>query len=340
MDEEDIINLIALIISIICFIQSLAIEIIQINQDNLRKGFFNVVFLINTFECILYLSFFLETMSLYFKLFNENIYLIFAILFFFSNIEIISYNIFTLSHLLTSNIKNDTLIDSDMENKKIRTYSISLKTHSFSKYHIFSFLISFFFTCLNFYNALWKNLNFKSEYWFFLFYKKQDNYYKLIFIIIFIIYLILSIPYFIISKNTEEISEKIKLKNYSLYCLLSSFLLLIFSTSQILFLIMEFDNNIINILKLIYGSIYLLILLISFWYRSKLYYVSLIIYEGNNLIKRIINCFEIIFCIRKIKPFASIDYNNAFLLHALASKQDFMIDEDLAKSFDQSISYN
>ena len=339
MNGEDIIKILIFIISIICFIQSFTIEIIHINQDNLRKGFFNVVFLINTFECILYFSLILELITLYFGVENKTIHLIFEILFFFSNVEIILYNILTLYYLMTSNIKKDGLIESDMSNKEIRTYSISLQTHSFSKFHIISFSISFILTCFNFYNSL---VNLKTnELYFFLLYKQEKNNFNWIFIIPCSFYLLFSIPYFFIAKNREEISDRIKIKNYSLYCLLSSIFLLIYASSHKIFHILKIEKIDNNILKFIYGYNYLFFLLVSFWYRENLYYASSIIYEGNNLVKRIINCLKIIFCIRKIKQFASIDYNNDFLLHALASKHDFMSeDDDIAKSFDQSVTYN
>ena len=64
-----------------------------------------------------------------------------------------------------------------------------------------------------------------------------------------------------------------------------------------------------------------------------------IIYDGNISILKIINCLKILFCLRKVKKFSSIDYNNAYLTHALASKNDFITEDDIGKSFDQSISY-
>ena len=173
MNGEDIIKILIFIISIICFIQSFTIEIIHINQDNLRKGFFNVVFLINTFECILYFSLILELITLYFRVENKTIHLIFEILFFFSNIEIISYNILTLYYLMSSNNKKDNLIESDMSNKDTRAYSISLQTHSFSWIHIISFLISLIFTCINFYNSLTNEIS-KELYLFLFFIKNVD----------------------------------------------------------------------------------------------------------------------------------------------------------------------
>ena len=88
MNVDDIIQILVFIISIMCFIQSLSIEIIHIYQENLRKGYFKVVFLIITFECILYSSLFLEIISLFFELSNH---FILEILFFFLNILIISY---------------------------------------------------------------------------------------------------------------------------------------------------------------------------------------------------------------------------------------------------------
>ena len=333
MNVDDIIQILVFIISIMCFIQSLSIEIIHIYQENLRKGYFKVVFLIITFECILYSSLFLEIISLFFELSNKYIHFIFEILFFFSNIEIISYNILTLYYLMSSNNKKDNLIESDMSNKDTRAYSISLQTHSFSWIHIISFLISLIFTCINIYNPLTNEIS-KELYLFLFFIKNVDL--NWIFIIPCSLYLFLSIPYFFISKNREEISDRIKVKNYSLYCLLSSICLFIFSFLNIFF---HMNTNDDIYLKYISEVIYLFILLISFWYRSNLYYSSSIIYEGNNIIKRMINCLKIIFCIRKNMQFQSIDYNNDFLLHSLASKNDFMSEEDVAKSFDQSISY-
>jgi heme/copper-type cytochrome/quinol oxidase subunit 4 len=238
---------------------------------------------------------------------------------------------------MSSNNTKDNLIESDMSNKDTRAYSISLQTHSFSWIHIISFLISLIFTCINFYNSL-TNENSKELYLFLFFIK--NVYLNWIFIIPCSLYVLLSIPYFLISKNREEISDRIKVKNYSLYCLLSSIFLLIYASSHKIFHILKIEKIDNNILKFIYGYNYLFFLLVSFWYRENLYYASSIIYEGNNLVKRIINCLKIIFCIRKIKQFASIDYNNDFLLHALASKHDFMSEDDVTKSFDQSVAYN
>ena len=144
MNVDDIIQILVFIISIMCFIQSLSIEIIHIYQENLRKGYFKVVFLIITFECILYSSLFLEIISLFFELSNH---FILEILFFFSNIEIISYNILTLYYLMSSNNKKDNLIESDMSNKDTRAYSISLQTHSFSSQSSVSILpVKLFYT--------------------------------------------------------------------------------------------------------------------------------------------------------------------------------------------------
>ncbi len=96
MNVDDIIQILVFIISIMCFIQSLSIEIIHIYQENLRKGYFKVVFLIITFECILYSSLFLEIISLFFELSNKYIHFIFEILFFFSFYIIYYINLFFL----------------------------------------------------------------------------------------------------------------------------------------------------------------------------------------------------------------------------------------------------
>ena len=339
VDIDRIINISLLIISLICFIQSFTVEYLHLTQENLKQGFFEVVFLIVTFECILYFLLLSESILLLLKINVIIIHIILGTIIFFSNLEIIFYNILTLNHLMNSSIKKDKLIEKDMENKDTRSFSISLKTHSFLYFHVLCFIASFVFTVYYcFVGFIYHDNNTKENiFWYFLFIKDSDYLFIIILIPSFF-YLLFSIPYLFISKNKEEISDKIKLKNYSLYCFLTSLLWLIYSSSLIF---IKSSSKLYKNKKfqIIFAIVYLLSLLICFWYRSNAFYVTSIIYDGNISILKIINCLKILFCLRKVKKFSSIDYNNAYLTHALASKNDFITEDDIGKSFDQSISY-
>ena len=192
VDIDRIINISLLIISLICFIQSFTVEYLHLTQENLKQGFFEVVFLIVTFECILYFLLLSESILLLLKIKIIIIHIILGTIIFFSNLEIIFYNILTLNHLMNSSIKNDKLIEKDMENKDTRSFSISLKTHSFLYFHVLCFISSFVFTVYYcFVGFIYHDNNTKENiFWYFLFIKYSD--YLFIIILIpsqFLIYL-------------------------------------------------------------------------------------------------------------------------------------------------------
>jgi hypothetical protein len=253
---------------------------------------------------------------------------------------ILFYNIFIIKYLLSPFSNNkENLVKSDIKEKIGHEFSISLKEESFFKIHFFSnffgtifsipFLICFIF-----------NRNYFGD-WFVFFIKFSETDNKnlrnilnkncFFFFIPNLFFFVISFVYFIKSWNKEKISNEIRLKNYSIYLILTSFFYLIF---PIHFLISKIRNKNFDYKKIViylYSNIIILNLLISVFFRLNCFYVQFNLnFYGNYLKNKFLTFFKIFFCCEKIKLIKCLDYNNNFLIQCLSTDYDFLQGGEIA----------
>lgn len=340
--NSKIISIISIVFTSINSFILITICKMHIKQKYIRKGYFQIVFTQIIIELLLNLT--MLAISILNMIYDLNgIYLIFIpILFNFFFMTDILYNIQTIFFL--KNAKNkidkeDNFNDNDSRGSFDRSSSINVEHYTFKRIHIISFSFSsihsliYFFAVFSNYKKYEKNI-FDWNYFFDYFIidpnisnnKKESLLYLLLYIFNYI-FLFASIIYCCIN---QKIEGTIKLKYYSIYCLLSSLISLIFPISFILNILPI--NKKSNLFIDIYFSLFIIYLICNCIFRLKCYYVQYILSsQGISLCSKLSFGLKIFFTRTIIPPPNFIDFNNTFLFHSLATENDFFNQNDLNK---------
>jgi hypothetical protein len=331
---EIISNYILCFFLFISFLINFIIILIHKRQPFLRQGFFNIVFVqiileasINLLSLIMKIIYMVEvTRNVWFALF--------PILFNFCYMTNILYNIKIIRFLMNYNKDRDELInyeskDTNSNNSYSHQDSISLDRQSFKNIHIFSFSISvlyIFAYIVHIFNI--KDTAIEGDKWnWFNYYlvDEKSGCLKLIFFIPNSIYFIISVIYFSLSMNKGKVTNNILLKNFSIYCVFSSFVSLFFPITLIINLITIQEDQEQYIFHYIVLCGFLVYIFVTCYYRVNCYYVNYILEsDGKGFFKRCVFGFRILFCCKKIQVPNFIDLTSTFIFHSLANFSDFL----------------
>ena len=327
------------IVMIVClafsFLINLMIILIHTKQKFFRKGFFIIIFVQIILEAIINLSILIMNIIYIFDFERGNWFFLFPILFNFGYITNILYNIRILYYLMTINKRKDELINYDSKDESFesdkncqtsRNSSISFVPHSFKSFHILCFLLSIIHTIIYIIylkDDIEKDNNKKQKWkWFHYFMSGDEGYYRLLFYVFHVFYFAISLPYLIKSLNKAKITEHILLKRYSIYCIFSSLISLLFPMGVIFDLAFGEDNKDIYLYLLVVFIVYLVI---TWHFRLNCYYIQFTLEQGGKgFCKKISICFKILFCCLKIPSPNFIDLNSSFIYHSLANVNDFL----------------
>lgn len=342
-------NLMSSISIFICFwtfLINLSIVLIHLHQSLFLKGYFSVTFMQNLMFAII--SFLMIIFNIFNLLEFEIITftVLFPLLFNFSYINIISYNIQTIIYLI---IKKNT---NNNDNSQIKKSSL------FILMHIISFIIGFIhtFIFLFFYIKGKRGNNLYAFYFYFtqnyldIINNKRDYIIKnLLFFILNYIYFILCIPFLCISfcNNENNGNNRTKLKNYAIYCFIGGFFGIIFIINKIgvIYLLSQDFNEKYIIYGIYCNSIITWIyIILSCIFRVRCYYVRYILTKntigGSGFFQRIVRGGEIVFCCQEVCNPDFVDQCNSYIFHALSVVSNFISDNSLLKKNDTYSSYD
>ena len=323
--DKLIINISTIVISFHIFMIYLTIFIIHIKKSILKKGYFTIVFtqiilesfIILALLCISILSFidFKEDKT-------KNIcFSILILIYTFCYICDIFYNILSLFILIFKNKKSDKedleydLYDTE---EKSGIEKIKIDESSYTIHHIFSFLLSGIQTTFFYFFYLRTNDRIDIHLWYYYFLGTENNLKYLFFFCINVIYFISALAYCFKKDNINSF----KLKNYSIYCLVSSLLNFIYPAKIIL---LKIFKNRINDRILIYNyfPLTLLYFMYTCLYRLNCYYVQFVLgSEKNHFCSKLLFGLKIIFVCTKIPDLNFADFNSNFLFHSLTGTID------------------
>lgn len=339
--DNNIFNLV--MISIIIFFTFISLNInimivlIHSRQPFLRQGFFITVFIQIILETIINLSVLIMLLIYIFNIkINFDIgnwFLIFPVIFNFCYMTNIIYNIRIIYFLMTLNKDRDELINYDIrdtiENRSRESSLKSQKTvpiseHSFKSIHIYPFLFSIVHTFLYIVNIIHQDKEVEVNDWYDYFLNGKNGIWRYAFFLFNYIYFFISIPYLCCSINKSKITNHILLKRFSIYCIFSSIVSLLFPIGLLINDIhKDYDNIKILIHILCLG--FLIYLFITCFFRANCYYIQNILEKrGKSFINKFIYGFRILFCCQKIPEPNFVDLNSTFIYHSLANINDFL----------------
>lgn len=342
MFYDRIANVIIIILTLFSSLINATIVRIHIKQPLLKNGFFIVVFGQIIIELIINIAIFFQNLIYLIYGDDENPGIWFIVIpscFNFGYIANIVYNTRIIIYLITYNKDKDDIINYAKDNEYSRASDLSHQSSinfydvSFKNFHYISITISLVHTTLFLVNLLtFQDIIVQSENWrwFYYFIYGKEYFWRIFFFLPHFIYFIMSILYFIKSFDKNKISKHIYLRSYSLYCLFGSIISLFFPLSFFIFWL-GFDNN-----EQEFNHNYLLILLIGFIvfvllttiFRIRNYYVDFILTQEGKGCKHWFNTtFGILCCSKKMKELNFVDLNSSFVYHALASSNDFILDD-------------
>ena len=332
-------NIISIVFLFFSFLINLMIIFIHSKQKFFRKGFFIIVFVQIILEAIINLSMLIMNIIYICGFERGKWFFIFPILFNFGYITNILYNIRIIYYLMTINKKKDELVnyeakdnnyesDKDSQLSRNSSSSISFVPHSFKSFHILCFFLSIIHTIIY---ILYLKDDFEQKKdghnwkWFHYFMSGNHGYYRFGFYFFHCVFFIISIPYLIKSFNKEKISDHILLKGFSIYCIFSSIISLLFPMLVIFDLTFGEDSEDIYLYLLIAFIIYLLI---TWYFRLNRYYIQFVLEQGGKggkgFCKKFSTGFKILFCCLNIPSPNFIDLNSSFIYHSLANVNDFL----------------
>lgn len=325
----------------ISFLINFIIILIHKRQPFLRQGFFIIVFVQIILEASINLSSLIMKIIYMSDTTRDVWFALFPILFNFCYMTNVLYNIRIIIFLKNYNKDRDESINYDIrDNNSNNSFShqgsISFNQQSFKYIHICCFTISVFYIfvyIIHIFNI--KNVELESQKWRWIYYYLVDEnggYWKLIFFSPNFIYFIVSIRYFFLSINKGKVTNHILLKNFSIYCVFSSIVSLLFPITLIVNLITISEEQEQYVFHYIILCGFLVYIIATCYYRMNCYYVKYILdSEGKGFIKRCIFGFRILFCCKKIQVPNFIDLNSSFILHSLANFSDFLGEDKVDK---------
>ena len=338
-DEERIrfhwANAILIIFLFFSFLINLMIILIHSKQSALRKGFFIVIFVQIIMEAIINLSLLIMNIIYLSQIKTDTWFIIFPVLFNFAHVTNILYNTRIMIYLMTLNKKQDELVNYDLkdfnnfdkDSNLTRQSTIGFMPHSFKSFHIFCFLLSIIHTVLYVLNLIGDEVKIEDEKkwkWFYYFMNGSDGKKRFIFFVFHIIYFCISIPYFILSLNKSRISDHILLRRFSVYCIFSSFICLLFPLAVALENIFKEKKEDIFFIIMFAFIFYLSI---TWFFRVNCYYIQYVLEESGNgkgFCKKLNSGLKILFCCKGIPSPNFIDLNSSFVYHSLAGFTDFL----------------
>ena len=332
IDVELLIKIFSLIIIFINFFILITICLMHIRQISIREGYFYIIFTQIIFESLFNLSLIISIiLSLLFPD-NKNNTICFVISLCFNifyNFDLI-YNIQTILYLIKAKNKVDSedVYNNNFDLSRSEEYnksgSIDLKKYSFRRIHF----ISFFFTLLQsfIYSIFYFEINKEEKQlkWYFYFIENDNPFYIIIFIWNYL-FIFFSFRYCCLK---QKINGSIKLKNYSIYCFLSSITGLMFPSIVIKNKILG-KEKLDNIFDIIYSILFLFYLIIISYFRVNCYYVQYILSKkSKNFCSKLKFGLKILFMNEKVPSPNFIDFNNSFIYHSLSSEKDFSFKEE------------
>ena len=326
-------NTILIIFLFFSFLINFMIILIHSKQKSLRRGFFTIIFAQIISEAIISISLLLINIIYLSDIERGTWFIIFPILFNFAHVTDIIYNTRIMLYLMTLDQRREERInyceneDDNFDSKESdlsRQSTIGLKAHSFKSFHILAIFLSTIHTILYIFKLFNDDKDIEDEKWkwFYYFMSGSDGAERFAFYVFHFIFFILSIPYLILSLNKEKISEHILLKRFSLYCIFSSLVSLLFPAAIIIdYTIGEHLDDIFIILMFAF-IVYLSVTLI---FRVNCYYIQFILEEnGKKFCSKFITGLKILFCCKDIPSPNFIDLNSSFVYHSLANFNDFL----------------
>ena len=340
--DKLIINISTIVISFHIFMIYLTIFIIHIKKSILKKGYFTIVFtqiILESFIILVLLCISILSFIDFKEVKTKNIcFLILILIYTFCYICDIFYNILSLFILIFKNKKSDKedleydLYDTE---EKSGIEKIKIDESSYTIHHIFSFLLSGIQTTFFYFFYLRTNDRIDIHLWYYYFLGTENNLKYLFFFSINAIYFISALAYCFKKDNINSF----KLKNYSIFCFVSSLLNFIYP-AKIILNRFEIEGRII---KYTYFSLTLMYLIYTCFYRLNCYYIQFVLENGkNHFCGKICFGLKIIFTCCKIPDLNFADFNSNFIFHALTGKidiKDINNDDIVHRSLSNSSSF-
>ena len=326
------VNAILVIFLLFSFLINFLIILIHSKENSLRKGFFVVIFIQIIMEAIINLSLLIMNIIYLCQIKTDTWFIIFPILFNFSQVTNILYNIRIMLYLMTLNRKEDEFVNYDLkeennfdrDSKLSHQSTIGFIPHSFKSFHYCCFCLSIIHTILYIINLINDQIKIEDDKWkwFYYFMNGSDGLKRLVFFAFHIIFFLFSIIYLILSCNKLKISDHILLRRFSLYCVFSSIICLLFPSAMLIDQIYgETKEDIFFIIMFAF----IFYLLVTWYFRLNCYYIQYILEEkGKGFCKKFISGLKILFCCKSIPPPNFIDLNSSFVYHSLATFDDFL----------------
>ena len=320
-----IINISTIVISFFIFMIYLTIFIIHIKKSILKKGYFTIVFTQIILESFIILEILCISIFPLIK-FTEKKNICFTILILIYNFCYICDILYNIQSLLIlffkdkkSGDKEDFEYDLYDNEEKSGIEKIKIDESSYAVHHIFSFLLSGIQTIFFYFFFLVKKDNVEemnqidTYAWYYYFLGKENDLKILSFFSTNVIYFISALAYCFKKDNINSL----KLKNYSIYCLVSSLLNFIYPAKIILLKIIENKIN-ETILIYIYFLLSLIYLIYTCFYRLNCYYIQFVLgSKENHFCGKLLFGLKIIFACSKIPDLNFADFNSNFLFHSL-----------------------
>ena len=329
-------NIILIVFCSFSLLINFLIILIHSKQKSLRRGFFTIIFVQIILEAIITFSLLGMNIIYLSQIKTDKWFAIFPILFNFCYITNILYNIRIMIYLMTSDKKRDESINynlkednygDDNASQLSRQSTVGFTPHSFKSFHYICFLLSIIHTILYSLNIFTDKIEvekYEKWNWFYYFMNGSNGKVRLFFFFFHYLFFIVSIPYLFLSLNKEKISEHILLKRFSLYCIFSSLICLLFPTSVILHLIYRE-----KIVEIYFGIMFAFVfyLIVTWIFRVNCYYIQYVLESnGSGFFKKCVFGFKILFCCESIPSPNFIDLNSTFIYHSLANLNDFSQD--------------
>lgn len=334
-----IMQLITILVALICFLMSLFTIIIQVKKDAFRKGFFKVVLTLVSFEMLTELLICLKIIVFLFKTdWSKLILLILTFLFAFSMNMLMCYNVAIIYFLQKQTTEKDPMITKDLN---VSTVSLTLFPHSFKSIYVYGLTGGFVTTLI-----------FITYYLFFYKLLRYSDDEVVLFITRILILLILGISfifclsYYIKSKcNRYTISNKIYLTSYAFYASIYSLYWLSYNLLKFFPFFIRIDDDAVFYFNLIINFLLLYALLTKLVYRWKCYYVQTVLLTNSPFCNKLSIFFSILFCCYPPQGGTIVDHNSMFIMHSLATNNDFTdlegdVDSDIYSIFGEEFKSN
>ena len=324
----------------ISFLINFMIILIHKRQPFLRQGFFIIVFVQIILEAIINLTSLIMKIIYMTDAKRGVWFALFPILFNFCYMTNVIYNIRIIIFLKNYDKNRDETInydarDTNSNNSLSHQGSISFNQQSFKYIHVCSFTISVFyilFYIIHIFNINDITIEDEIKWRWFFYYLVDENgrYWMLLFFIPNFIYFFESIYYFCLSMNKGKVTNNILLKNFSLYCVFSSIVSLLFPITRIINIITITEEQEQYVFHYVILCGFLVYIFATCCYRVRCYYVKYILEsKGKGFLKRCAFGFRILFLCQKIQVPNFIDLNSSFILHSLANFNDFLREDNV-----------